>query len=121
VDHLEDGVERVLVAREDHPAGERARARLVERVEGEVDDLARLVLGRPALVGARFLDQADDARADGFGEAAGQRALEPGGRAEMVQQIGVGAADPGGDGLQRHCLRPGLDQDRASRLQRGVA
>ena len=39
----------------------------------------------------------------------------------MVEQIGVGLADLGGHRLQRHRLRPVLDQQPARRLERGGA
>ena len=44
VDGVEDRVEGVAVAGQDHPGGERSGAFLVEGVEGAVDDLARVGL-----------------------------------------------------------------------------
>src|SRR3546814_15902004 len=59
VDRGEDRIERVLVARQDHPARQRARAAGVERVEGEIDHLTRvLVYGARAQRG--FADRARD-------------------------------------------------------------
>jgi hypothetical protein len=39
----------------------------------------------------------------------------------MMEQVGVRLADLGGDGLERHRLRPFLDQQRARRLDCGQA
>ena len=50
------GFERVAVAGEDHPGGERAGAFLAERVEALVDDHARI-----GLAGAGALDRFGDA------------------------------------------------------------
>ena len=47
------------------------------------------------------------------------RRLHAGGRTEVVEQIGVGPADFGGDGFQRDRLWALLDQQAASRLKRG--
>ena len=47
VDRVEHRVERVAIAREDHPGGERPGAFLVEGVEGPVDHLARIGLAMP--------------------------------------------------------------------------
>jgi hypothetical protein len=108
-DRIEDRVERVAIAGQDHPCGQRAGAFPVEHVEGAVDDLARV--GLPC---AGLLDRLGDARGDGLGDRPRKLALKPGGGAEMVQQIGMGAADLGGDGLQRDRLRPGRKQEPPS-------
>ena len=99
-DRIEDRVQRVAVAGEDHPGGERSGAFLAERVEGPVDDIARV-----GLAGPRALDRFGDAGRDRIGDRAGKLALKPGGRAEMMEQIGVGPADLRRDGLQRHRRR----------------
>ena len=116
VDRIEHRVERVAIAGEDHPGGERAGAFLAERVEGAVDDLDRI-----ALAGAGALHRFLDARDDPAGDHRGERGLQPGGRAEMVEQIGVGLADLRRHRLQGHRLRPVLDQQPARRLERGGA
>ena len=96
---IEDRVERVAVAGDDHPRGERARALAVEGVEGAVDDVAGIGLAR-----AGPLDRVGDGRGDRSGDRSRKLALKPGRRAEMVEQVGVGSADLGGDGLECHRL-----------------
>ena len=49
----------------------------------------------------------------------GQRAVEAGDRAEMMEQVGVGAADPLGDRLQRDRGGAFADQQVARGLDRG--
>ncbi len=88
VDRLDDRVERVLVAREHHPAGERPATLAVERVERQVDHLARAA--DPGVRGARGVA---DRFADRGREIGGERVLQVGGRAEVVQQVGMRAAD----------------------------
>ena len=51
VDRIEDRVQRVAVAGEDHPGGKRAGAFAAERVEGLIDDVAGV-----GLAGARAFD-----------------------------------------------------------------
>jgi hypothetical protein len=99
-DRIEDRVEGVAVTGEDHPGGERAGAFTPENIEGLVDDITRI-----GLAGASALDRLGDAGGDRIGDRAGKLALEPGGGAEMVEQIGVGAADLSGYGLQGDRLR----------------
>ena len=62
-DRLEDWVERVAVAGEDHPRREGASALLAERVESLVDDLAGV-----DLAGAGKLDASADASSDIIGD-----------------------------------------------------
>ena len=88
VDRLQYRIQRVAIAGEDHPGGERAGALLAERVEDAVDDLDRV-----GLVGAGALHRLLDAGADAIADQLGQRRLQARGRAEMVEQIGVGLAD----------------------------
>src|SRR4051812_37600926 len=80
VDRLQHRVQRVAIARKDHPGGERAGALLAEGVEDAVDDLDRVGLVRPGAP-HRFLD----AGADSVADQLGQRRLQAGGRAEMVE------------------------------------
>src|SRR3954468_4270611 len=84
VDRFEHRIERVAVAGEDHPRGERAGAFPAERVEGAVDHLARVRLALP-----RARDGMADAGSDPLSYVAGERRLQPGRRAEMVEQVGV--------------------------------
>ena len=97
-DRVEDWVESVAVAGEDHPGGERAGAFAPERVEGLVDDDSRI-----GLAGTRAFDRFGDARGDRVGDRAGELALKAGSRAEMMEQVGMGAADPARDSLERDC------------------
>ena len=104
------GFERVAVAGEDHPRGERAGALAPEGVEGLVDDVARI-----GLAGTSLFDGVGDARGDRVGDRAGELGLEARRRAEMVEQVGMGAADLARDSLQRDRLRAvGQQQLRAA-------
>ena len=115
-DRIEDRVERVAVAGQDHPRGQGARAFPVERVEGAVDDLAHV-----PFAGARAFDRLGDAAGDAIGDRSGELRLKPGGGSEMVEQVGVRAADLGSDRLQGHRLRTLLEQQLPRGLQRGGA
>ena len=54
VDGVEHRIERVAIAGEDHPGGERAGALAAEGVEGAVDDLDRVgLMGAGALAPPR--------------------------------------------------------------------
>ena len=56
-----------------------------------------------------------------IGDRAAKLALKFGCRAEMMEQVGVGPADLGGDGLQRHGRGP-LGQEELPRgFERGGA
>src|SRR3712207_1680582 len=92
VDGVEDRVERVAVAAEDHPGGESPGALAVEGVEGPVDDLARIRLALPLA-----LDDPRDLGGDPLADQPGELALEAGGRSEMMEQVAVSLADPGAD------------------------
>ena len=59
-----------------------------------------------------------DAGDDPLADQGGEGRLEPGGRAEMVEQVGVGLADLGRHGLQGDRLRALLDQQPAGRFER---
>ena len=115
-DRIEDWIERVAVAGEDHPRGECSRTLFSECIETLVDDHPRVALARAGAL-------------DGFGDAAvhrvrdrfGKLPLQPGGRTEVVEQIGVRPADLSRDRLQGHGLRPLRDQQLARRGQRGRA
>src|SRR5205823_14968708 len=107
-------VQGVTVAGEDHPRGERSSAFAAEGVEGLVDDIARV-----GLAGPREFDGPGNARRHRFGDGAGELGLQPGGRAEMVEQIGVGEADLRRDGLQRDGLWALAKQELTSGLDRG--
>lgn len=114
VDRVEDRVEGVAVARKDHPCGKRSGALAPESVEALVDDHPRV-----GFAGAGALDRFGDAAVDGVRNRLGKRSLEPGGGAEMMEEVGVSAADLGGDGFERHRLRALIDQQLARGAQRG--
>ena len=113
-DRVEDRVERVAVAGEDHPRGERAGSLAAEDVEGLVDDVARI-----GFAGAGALDRCGDTGGDRFGDRTRKLALQSGGGAEVVEEIGMGAADLGGDGLERDRLRAVAEEQAARGLERG--
>ena len=112
-DRIEDRIQGVAVAGQNHPRGERPGALAAERVEGHVDDVAGI-----ALTGPGRLDRLGDAARDALGDRPGELGLKPGGRAEMVEQVGMGAANFGGDRLQRHRLGPVGQQQAARGLER---
>jgi hypothetical protein len=116
VDSVEDRVERVAIAAQDHPGGECPGALAVESVEGPVDDLARIGLAL-----ALSLDDPRDLGGDPLADQPGELALKAGRGSEMMEQVAVGLADPGTDRLQSHRLRPRFDQKGPRRLQRGGA
>jgi len=89
---------------------------LSERVEALVDDDSGV-----GFTQAGPLDRLGDARRHRVRDRLGKRALKPGGRAEVVEQIGVGAANLCRDRLERHPLRPLLEQQLARRGKRGRA
>ena len=105
VDRIEDRVQRVTVAAEDHPGGERSRALPPKCVETLVDNHSSIRLPRTGV-----LDSVGDALRDRIGDRSRKIALEAGRRAEVVEQIGMGPADLGRDRLQGYRLRALLDQ-----------
>lgn len=98
---IEDRIERVAVAGEDHPCGERAGPFPVENVEGPIDDVTGVGFARP-----RPLNCLGDARGDGFGDGSGKLPLKPGRRAEMMKKVRVSPADLCRHRLQSDRLRP---------------
>ena len=113
-DGLKDRIERFPVSRQDHPGGKSPRPLVAERVEGHLGDVAGV-----GLAAARALDNLSDAHRDSFGDRPRELRLQAGGRAEMMQQIGVSPADRCGHRLQRDRLWPPLEQDGARSLQSG--
>ena len=114
MDGIENWVQRVAVAGENHPRGERPRTLLAEGVEALVDDDPRIGLARPgALHGVR------DAVGDRVGDGFGKLTLETGGRPEMMQEIRVSPADLRGNGLERHGLRSLVEQQLSRGCQGG--
>src|SRR4051812_39091868 len=84
-DRIENWVQRIAVAGDDHPGGERPGALLAECVEALVDDHPSI-----GLAGPRALDGVSDIGSDRVGDRSGKLALEAGGRAEMVEEVGMG-------------------------------
>jgi len=115
-DRIEDRIERVAVAGQDHPRRERAGAFLAERIEALIDDHAGI-----GLSGASALDGDRDARRDRVGDRLDQLSLKARGGAEMVEQISMGSANLAGDGFQRHRLRTVFQQQLARGSQGGRA
>src|SRR4051794_22932688 len=115
-DRIEDRVERVAVAGDDHPRGECTGAFLAECIEALVDDDPRI--GFP---GAGALDRLGDAAVDRVGDRFRKFALKAGGRPEMMEEVRMGSADLRGDGLQGDPLRPLLEQQLSRRGKGGGA
>ena len=113
-DRIEDRVQRVAVAGEDHPSRERSRAFAIEHIERAVDDVARI-----RFTGTGSFNRICDARRHGIGDRACKRTLKVGSGPEMVEQIGVGPSDLCRDRLQRHRLRPVGDEKPPSCVDRG--
>lgn len=115
-DRVEDRVERVPVAGEDHPRCKRAGALLAESIEALIDDDARV-----GLAGPRSLDGIGDAAVHGICDGLRELALQPGRRAEMMEQIRMRAADLRCDRLERYRLRTLFDQQLARGSERDRA
>lgn len=96
-DRIENGIERITVAGEDHPGGKRPRAFTPECVKALVNDDASV-----CFTGPRALDRLADTRCDRVRDGLGEFSLQPGRGAEMMKEIGMGSADPAGHGLERH-------------------
>ena len=112
VDCLEDRGELREVAAQRHPRAERADTLLGERIEGLVDDRARIGLAAPHAQHG-LADLARDMLADG----ARKLRLEAMRRAEMMKHIGMGSPDPRRDRRECHGLGALFDQDRAGGSQ----
>ena len=112
-DGIKHRVQGVAVAGEDHPCGQRPGTLAAERVEGHVDNVARV-----ALAGAGGLDGFGDAPGHAFGDGPREFRLEPCRRPKMMKQIGVGPANLGCDRFQGHCLGAMGKQQSPRRFQR---
>src|SRR5687768_17192204 len=85
---LEDGIESVAIARQDHPRRQRPGAAVAERVKRLVDNLACI-----GLVRTRTLDADRYRRRDLLGDRARKLRLEAGCRSEMMEDVGMRSAD----------------------------
>jgi hypothetical protein len=109
-DRIEDRVQRIAIASDDHPGRERSRAFLTERIETLIDDHPGV-----SLAGAGPLDGIGDAGSDRIRDRPRELPLQAGRRSEMVEKVGVGPTDLGCDRLQRDGLRSLLEQKPARR------
>ena len=108
VNRVQDRLQRILVAHQYEPGGERPSALAAERIEGFVHHLTRI----------RFPVSGTDngltnAGRHGFADRPGKLDLKARCRAEMMQDVGVRTADAIRDGFQRNSLRPRLEQQLA--------
>jgi hypothetical protein len=113
---IEDRVQGVAIAGKDHPGGKRSGAFFPECVKALVNDHAGV-----GLTSARSFDSLGDAAVDGIRDRPRQLALKAGCGSEMMEKIGVRAADLRRDSLERHGLRATIDQQLARRGQGGGA
>jgi len=114
VNRFEDPAERIAVPRQDHPCGERPGAALPECIERHIDNIARI-----RLTHAGALDRGRNLPIDPVGNRSGELGLKTCRGAEMMEQVGVGPSDLGGDRFERHRLRPAFEQDSARGIERG--
>ena len=113
-DRIQDRVQRVTVAGQDHPRGKSPGAFPTEGVESAVDDFARVCLsGSGASYGF------GNASGHPVGNRAGELGLQSRRRAERVPEVGVGSPDFGGHCLQRYGLWALFKQELPSSLQCG--
>ena len=112
-DGVDHRLQRLALAGQGDPADQLAHPLGMEGVEHGVDHVALAGLAAAALA-----DRFGDRCRDGRGNILGQCAVEPGDAAEMVEQVGVGPADLGGDGLQGHGRNAFVAQQLARRGHR---
>lgn len=113
-DGVENRVQRVTIAGQDHPGGKGARAFAVERIERAVDDVADVLFAD-----ARPLDRFPNCARNTIRDGKGELGLQSRRRSEMMKEVGVRAADFRGDGLERDGLRALLKQELPRGFQRG--
>jgi len=111
---IEDRVQRIAIAGQDHPGSERAGTFTAERIEALVDNHPGVCFAGP-----RALNRLANTRGDRLRDRLRQLALQAGRRTEMVEKVGVGAAYAGGDGLERNSRRPVSEKQLARGVQRG--
>ena len=116
-DRFQDRVERIAVARDDHPCCERAGTLPIEGVEGSIHDLAGIGFMRSGTA-----DGFRDAVGNPVGDGARELCLKASGRSEVMEQVCVGTPDLRSDGLQGHRLRALFEQQQSCRFEcRGPA
>lgn len=115
-DRIEDWIQRVPIACNDHPGSKRSRALLPKCVETLIDDNPRV-----GFAGAGALDGFSNSSVHRFRDRSRQLSLQAGRRTEMMQEVGVRPPDLSGDGFQGHGLRTLFEQQLACRGQRGRA
>lgn len=113
---IQNGVEGIAIAGEDHPCGKCSGTFLAEGIETLIDDHARVRLS-----GAGPFDCIGDTAVDRIGDGFRKLALKSGGGPEMVEQVRMGPSDLAGDSLQRHGLRALFNEELARRAKRGGA
>ena len=113
-DRFENRVERVAITGDDHPRRKGAGAFLAERIEALVDDHARI--GFP---GAGALDRVGNAFVDRIRNRLGKLALQARRRTKMMEEVGMGAMDLRGDGLQCDRLWALVEQQLPRRREGG--
>lgn len=113
---VEDGIERIAVAGEDHPSGQCSSTLTAEDVECPVDDVAGV-----RFAGASAFDCSSDARSDRIYDRPRELTLESGGGAEMMEQVGMSSAYPRCDSFQSHRLGPVGEEQASGRFDRGRA
>lgn len=113
---IENGIEGIPVAGEDHPGCERSSAFAAEDIEGAVDDVAGV-----RFAGTRPLDRSCNARRNRIGDRSSKLALEASGRAEMMKEVSMRPTDLGRDRFQGHGLGSVGEKQAPRRLNRGRA
>ena len=94
MDRLEDRIERIAIARKDHPGGECASSFAPEGVEALVDDYSSI-----GFSSSGSFDRVGNVLRDRIGDGPRKLALEARRRPEMMEKIGVSPSNVGGDGL----------------------
>ena len=91
-DRIEDRIKGIAVSAQDHPCGKCSCSFASEGIETLIDDHPGIRFS-----GTGTFDRIGDTAIDRIGDRFRKRALKPGGRTEMVEQIGVGTSDFGSD------------------------
>ena len=112
-DGIEDRVQRVAIASEDHPRRERSGTLPPEGVERLIHDVPGI-----GLACTRALHCVGNAGNDRVGDGSGKLGLKTGSGAKMMEEIGVRSADPRCHGFQGDGRRPVGQQQLASGFKR---